>query len=339
VTGGDPNNGALLIDGTDFQVSFRMHHTHFVFNGCTPTCVGAIVNYANYGLYDHMLITTTAHVWGFQGDYGDAGFNSWKRAMDWGTNQAVYVEDSKITVNGATDGLMDGFAGGRFVFRYNDVTVTGSSSGSDILGTHGTDSGHKLSWLKSEVYNNTFTNNGAGTNRFFRLRGGSGVFYNNTFSGSQSWDGIILQTFRSSATCEDSLGFPVCDGTQYKGTPTGGPPSNEWSFSAGGTYKFCATNRSTYCTADATCSAITPGDTCSSWVDGNGTAGYACRGQPGTGTNETLEPVYAWNNGSIGVSANCNDGNQMQANRDYYDGTQKPGYTAYVHPHALQSGN
>lgn len=330
------------MDGSGFQVTFRMHHVHYTQTSCGGSvngCTGGIVSYDNYGLYDHMLVSTNAHAWGLLGEFGNAGFGSWQRAMDWGTNAAIYIEDSKITINGASDGLMDGFAGGRFVFRYNDVTASGSMSGADVLGTHGTDSGSRLSWLKSEVYNNTFTNNSNGTVTFFRMRGGSGVFYNNTFGGSQGWNGVHLQLYRGNSTCNTGGSFPLCDGTNYKATPTGGPPSNEWSASAGGTYNFCAINRSTYCTVNATCDAITGGDTCTTFWDGSGTSGYACRGQPGRGTNETLEPIYEWNNGSIGVFDDCDDGNQVQENRDYYNDTTKPGYTGYTHPHPLQSGS
>ncbi len=56
--------------------------------------------------------------------------------------------------------------------------------------------------------------------------------------------------------------------------------------------------------------------------------------------NEALEPIYCWGNTLNGAPAAMTSSYpQIQAGRDFYNNTPKPGYTPYVYPHPLDLGS
>jgi hypothetical protein len=93
-----------------------------------------------------------------------------------GTNQAVFVEDSAFNITRAVgSGSIACEHGGRCVARYNNPLP--------YIGTHGTDSSlRKRSIRHFEVYNNTITDNGSTVGQGMQLRGGTSLFFNNTFT-------------------------------------------------------------------------------------------------------------------------------------------------------------
>jgi hypothetical protein len=67
---------------------------------------------------------------------------------------------------------------------------------------------------------------------------------------------------------------------------------------------------------------------------------YPALYQIGRGLNQTLDPVYCWDNGTIGnPQLNSGDaasgGNMMALNVDVYQ-VERPGYTEFVYPHPLR---
>jgi hypothetical protein len=86
-------------------------------------------------------------------------------------------------------------------------------------------------------------------------------------------------------------------------------------------------------------------------VDGNQAAsGYPCLDQIGRSTDsgfqtdQSLEPMYEWNNLTVSSSdvdiiinpAMCVTTTlHIQEGRDYYNDTPRPGYTPYIYPHPL----
>jgi len=187
----------------------------------------------------------------------------------------VFIEDCTWDYDAAVNGqaVIDGANGGRVVFRNNTVN-------NDKLVVHGYDSSER-SFMQMEVYNNIFTRTAGFLGRHMFIRGGTGVFFNNTMSGADL--GLVVASFRS---CQPLLGG-TCDQME----------------------------------------------------------GYPCQDQIGRGVNQTLVPIYQWDNTLDGNSVTITNNGQcpteyvhIQANRDYYDNTQKPGYTPYVYPHPLVSG-
>jgi len=79
---------------------------------------------------------------------------------------------------------------------------------------------------------------------------------------------------------------------------------------------------------------------------------YPCTHQPGTGgsgTGQTSDPVYIWNNsGTVRIGMNdqsgygCSGHNTSEffiENRDYFVNAAKPGYVKYTYPHPLRGGS
>jgi hypothetical protein len=88
---------------------------------------------------------------------------------------------------------------------------------------------------------------------------------------------------------------------------------------------FCAANKDTPCSANSTCSALSPGDTCSCYMDGLGGV-YPFRDQPGRTHNQQLSPNYEWLNTGASLptpifGTDSGTSSIVVANRDYYDYT------------------
>ena len=217
----------------------------------------------------------------------------WAQPLGIGTNNAVFVEDCVFTKT-AFGNAIDAEYGGKYVFRHNilnDVYIEAHS-------IQGNDRAAR-SW---EIYDNAFNQSKQSIYVPIRLRGGTGVVFNNTFTGTFDLLAIGLDNVRS---CTTEAVSGLCDG------------SSVW--------------------------------------DGNqaGQAGYPCRDQIGRSTDswlwtasnlyppQQLDPAYEWNNyrGSTQVnfaSIQCAQSQgHIQENRDFYNGTAKPGYTPYIYPHPL----
>jgi hypothetical protein len=340
----DVNNGIITFNGDNGAVAFRDDHNHYVNSSCTVN-TGLITHIGVYGLHDHLVIDDSlqgGHPFWIYGDWATAGFLSWQRPAGWGTNQAVYFEDNTFNLTNQSDGTQDGSAGGRMVFRHNQVNENGNCGSSDVMGTHGTDSGGYRSFFSSEVYSNTFSincsaNNNGGTPASpmtaFRMRGGSGLLFSNTYNGSLGVSGYNLQNYRADGGSNTGT-WGVCNGTNWElqsidPTTTQGRTTS----TSGGTY-FVVAHR------DSTTNSVT-----TAFFDGNpggsGASGYACRDSIGRTHDQALAPVYAWLNGSVTMGTSGTNGALLATyvvqNQDWYDyqtagcsGTQSTGVCSSV---------
>ena len=112
--------------------------------------------------------------------YGDS---TWP-ALDLGSNKAVFVEDNYFYGNRHNIASNDG---SRYVFRYNEATVTGPAKNFAQVDAHGISSSPQgsRSW---EVYNNTFSAIipvGALTRTAIGMGGGDGVIFNNILNNPE----------------------------------------------------------------------------------------------------------------------------------------------------------
>ena len=133
------------------------------------------------------------------------------RPYSLGSSSYVFIEDNIFQFGGGHDGALDAYGGARYVFRYNTVTGT-------LVGHHGADSGGYRGVHSFELYGNTFDRTGfSGNERGFSFRSGSGVIYDNEWSGS--YRNFHLSNYRSGGT------YPVwgtCDGNSvYDGNTAG----------------------------------------------------------------------------------------------------------------------
>jgi len=314
------NRGMVVAYGT--AKAFRIDHNKFVTTSDQNSRNSRIrLDGWLYGVIDHNTfrgnfetgVTIGHSSWGGS-SYGDG---SWAEQLYLGTEKAVYVEDNIFTelANPYAAGAIDGLDGMRFVFRYNTLY-------DQYVVVHGTDSGQRRRGTRSfEIYNNQFNYNSTQTGGNYwtatLIRSGSGVIYNNTYTntgyvgnGTAGFNNIIKLWID-----RDDNAFPPwgkCDGTSIY-------------------------------------DQLTPG-----------ASGYRCVDQPGAGTSSNLAglgtplaqwvgnilfPIYQWGN-HFGNNNSPTTGTQgtfaalhLQANRDYFDNTPKPGYTAYTYPHPLVSGS
>jgi hypothetical protein len=328
--------GAVSFDGTPAAVAFRYHHNHDVIPTAAANSVGLSITDV-YGVIDHVVFditdtTASDHSIDIFGDQPTAGYLSWNRPAGFGTNQAVYVEDSVFNNSNQNDDVIDSYAGARNVIRHNIFNNT-------TVGFHGTDSGGYRSLFSTEVYNNTFTNNSGRQLRAGTMRGGTGLWHDNTYNGSTPWYNVTLQLFRA---CSGDIqgSWQMCNGTNWQiGSKDFTATASRTCSTSGGT-KFCSTKRDTVCQSDSDCAAVS-GGTCSTYFDGSGSGGYGCRDQVGRTHDQVVSPVYSWNNGNAGIDVfdSCSLTSYVQSGRDYVVGSPMPGYTAYAYPHPLQGGS
>jgi hypothetical protein len=283
-------NGLLLVAGRSH--AFRIDHVKIDNPNAT-----AIRLYGDArGVIDHSQFYTTKNgqfmvvnhtSWNGVGSYGD---NSWASPTALGTADAVYFEDNVFTVVGVLQTVIDSTGGGRYVARYNAFNNASA-------GGHGADSSQRNRSLRSfEFYNNTFTYPGTGGFAAIYVRGGTGVVFNNTFSGYQNaFLGAAYRSFQS---------FPPwgrCDGTSpydgNSGLPAGYPCLDQVGRGAGNLL-----------------SGAPP--------------------SPVAWPNQAVEPVYTWGNTLNGASINGQHA-PVQVGRDVLLNTVNPGYEPFVYPHAL----
>lgn len=147
-----------------------------------------------YGLIDGNQIENNATAFRI---FGDNNY-SWNDPLSLGSANSLYIENNNISKITATNGgyvILSGW-GARWVFRYNTVDVTGV--GDPVFDVHGNLSGGSppnCDWgdvngvrgsVSVEMYENTITNFNRSSGRFFDFRGGTGLLFNNTSSGTIS---------------------------------------------------------------------------------------------------------------------------------------------------------
>lgn len=282
-------------------INFRIDHIRF--QDIAGRAV--IVHGKSYGVINHCAFIQPGGqgVWVSDGRGSPAGSTSWEEAMSFGTADAVYIENNSFLWGSAADGAVDCVNGGRITFRYNSVQGI-------MAGNHGMDS-RPRSCMQMEIYDNAFVSNSHSVFVAVQSRGGTGIFFENTIDDNFSVP-IGITNYRSCC-----YAGAMC-------TPSPDPPHGD-------------------------CDGTNP-------LDGNTSPasvykGWPCRDQIGRGTAQQSEPLYEWSNTQLGVDVDvevynywsgCVDpqpSDHVQANRDYFNDTPRPGYVPYIFPHPLSVDN
>jgi hypothetical protein len=302
VTGIGFSGARLNVDGT----GWRIDHCDFAFSTFgTAVLVAGNGTDGNHptGLVDNCTFYNSEII--IYGWLGLAAHRIWSQPLELGTGRnTVYIED--CSWNGPSDGscyAVNSNYGGNFVFRHNSVRNCN-------IENHALQASDTRGSKRSEIYNNTISYDSPYWVPVY-FRGGTGVIFNNIINPAFSNYAIFVDNRRS---CE-TLGT-LCDGN-------------------------------------------------SGWDGNTGYQGYPCRDQIGRGPDsavwapgqpytQTLEPLYEWNNCrnalgcanggpndvNIAVVGNCARENQhIVQNRDFYNNTQRPGYTPYTYPHPYRTGS
>jgi hypothetical protein len=218
-----------------------------------------------------------------------------------GTSKATYMEDNRyeITVYG---NVVDAYRGGRYVFRYNTIDAT--ADGGFLEAHSGCPNGYRATF-KYEIYHNTVNLFDAWA--LAGLRGGTGVVFDNVFTGvSVGSPHIQIDDERTCSAYDGCIGY--------------------WS------------GDNSTCNGNSEYDGNTPGMSgypCRDQIGRSTDSGIL--------TPQSLEPMYEWNNEYNGQNvdivinpAACDETRvHIQEGRDYYNDIQRPGYVPYAYPHPL----
>ncbi len=255
--------------------------------------------------------------------------DSWTKATVLGSVNAWYFEDNTFTtpVSGI-DGNIDCEYGGKYVVRYNTVTFDATNENTHAFFGHGLDSVFR-GCASIEVYSNNISCPAAPTWFFSPImyRGGTGIVFNNTFTGKFSHTLSMLQ-HRSCSNSGYYAAVGHCAGGTYdkrtlRGQTQAGQTYYDLCINGGGTAHY------------ENCTGSNP-------IDGNtGANGYPCIDQIGRGGNQELLPIYQWGNtlngdaitwttptSTPGCTGTDYITDHLQVNRDYYN-AEKTGFTPY----------
>jgi len=191
--------------------SWRVDHNEFFNNsGSTKEMIFGFGNPTCYpfGLIDNNIIHN-GRVVVFGETYDTGGNSRWAEPLDIGTEKSVYVEDNIFYTSAYGAGYVnwiDGNVGTRYVFRFN----TAYNAWTETHSVQGDDHRAQRLW---ELYNNTMICNDAGNCWMpMRMRGGTGVVFNNV-TGGYNQDRIYLDNVRS---CFDyAPNWGMCNGNSW----------------------------------------------------------------------------------------------------------------------------
>lgn len=292
-----------------------------------------IITGVTYGLVDHIIgnggqyvgVHLQSLVQGAQ-DSTIQGTYAHSLPMAFGTQNAVYVEDSTFGFTGAgqINAVNDMVYGGRMVFRHNVVTDGFfQSHGARANSPSSNERGGSITY---EVYNNTWT--GITFYRWAQVRSGTGVVWDNTVSG-YTVNFVELDDQRADFTncssgattgvgrCDGSNvafdgnieanGWPCMDQVGRNATQAFGSQSSNPAYGwNNGSTATCATggacDQASGLRSDTACASVSFPNGIVPWVKGT------------THSNGDVDFI---NNGS----------------------TPKPGYVPFTYPHPLQSSS
>jgi hypothetical protein len=197
---GQKFSAVVAVNGSSKAV--RVDHNDFATD--TVSGRGILTSGFLYGVIDHnhfapgvtQALTIFHETW----DGHDGGNGSWAAPLALGSEKAIFLEDNDIESGLVTDA----FDGARFVVRHNTIATALIP-----VQNHGIE-GATRSGLSLEVYDNQVSLQAQESLMY--LRGGTGVFFNNTITGAGDAGSLgSLLNFRSL----DINGYGACDGAGH----------------------------------------------------------------------------------------------------------------------------
>lgn len=192
------SQGAISVSTVSSTPNVRIHDINFTGLFQRPLVFFGAV----WGVIDHCDFTMTNWTGGINirhanwknvGDYGD---NSWADSPNWGSEQAIFIEDCTFTGFGGST-FIDGDAGMRVVVRHDTITQSEA-------GNHGTETSQRWrSGRTFEFYQNILDGGPGGCGGpcergwVLYIRGGSALVWGNTgptvngTAGIQRFDSLV----------------------------------------------------------------------------------------------------------------------------------------------------
>jgi len=200
-------NGMIRLAGDSHAV--RVDHCHFddlAYEALSIAVWGPIYGVIDHNLFDYRTTNNQSisiHMSGW-GGY-DNGDGSWAEPPYYGSEKFVFIEDNCFNnTNGHAGGWIDGWHGGRYVYRHNHVYDSAPTN-------HGTEIGRDRGFRCMEVYNNDF-HWSAYHSSVGGVRSGGLITHDNVSYGTQPDRGATMGQFRNFAN------FTTSPWTQANGT-------------------------------------------------------------------------------------------------------------------------
>jgi hypothetical protein len=198
------SNGVMLLVGGGSN-QFRIHHME-ILNLRERGIIIAMDGLEVSGLIDHVRFSMPGARGGSKAisilGTGPQEHQPFSRPFEPGSSQFIFIEDCTFDFDSRHDGALDAYGGARYVFRHNLVNNTNVEH-------HGADSGGYRGVHSFEIYENTFVCSGVcPPQRKHYFRSGSGVIFNNRYSGN--YGGMHVTNYRSD---ESHAPWGRCDGS------------------------------------------------------------------------------------------------------------------------------
>lgn len=290
ITGFEFIDGHVTVDGDGWRVDNCKFYRESVFS-VGINVRGNRENYHPTGLIDNCVFHNKRVL--VVGWAGLLAHGLWVLPLNLGlADNRFFVENCTFTATVSPANAIDGSYGGRFVFRHNIVNDM-------YIEAHSVQGNHRAirSW---EIYENIINQVSENIYMPFRLRGGTGVVFNNTLTGTWGDANIGLDNVRDYT---DSPTSGYCDGL------------SDWDENTVGEAGWACRDQ------------IGRGEDDSLWEPGN------------EYPSQSSEPAYAWNNfiGATPVEFKPileAATPHIVEDRDFFN-TEKTGYNSYDYPHPL----
>ncbi len=202
VTGFTINEGNVKIDGDGWRVDHcKFYRASSLSKG---VCVWGTSSSHPTGLVDNCsFYNTKVLVIGTSAMFPIYDYQNilWANSLDLGTDHnVVYIEDCDFEFTVFANAVDTNY-GGAYVFRFNSVSGA-------YIECHSVQGSNRAT-RRWEIYGNTIDNPGSSIYYPYRLRGGTGVVFNDTIAGTWTHYGIALDNVRSYADRGDG---GRCDG-------------------------------------------------------------------------------------------------------------------------------
>lgn len=196
-------NSTAACTGAIAYSDYRIDHNSFSGldvsdpSGCLG-CNAIVIRGDVYGLIDHNTFNNCS---GECIDVQGAGYFSFAYSNapgQYAANHTNYIEDNiwNFSQTASGENAVDGNSGGRYVFRYNTINLSGTGSINGVISTHDCSNGDVCNGNTQndtnirlvEAYRNTINNTNNRAGFMINWRGGSIFLWDNTIIGS-NWEG------------------------------------------------------------------------------------------------------------------------------------------------------